>query len=359
MNYRNHRALYQLLTILLMFCSVQAEASGDGSGLSTAIATDLVGSFNLSDGRDSRDLFAIREAEISFYGPIDHLFEGVLSLAAHREKGEAIFEVHEASIASSKLISGWDFKLGQYFLGIGRLNRFHRHDWPFISAPKVFTEFFGSEGVFDSGGEISYLIPSSVYLNITAGITNGWNFGHSHTEGKKPKTPTHYARLSSFFEPYNLGISTGISYLSRTAYEGERLRLIGFDGVAKLQQVNFPELLLQGEAWHRETMPKIGKKNASAGGYLYLQYGFSRSFFTGCRVDYFTVLSLKDANGSKISNYEYGIFPTITYKSSEFMTFRMTYSRETSTQKHRETINKNFVELQSTFILGAHPSHDF
>ncbi|NRA44827.1 MAG: hypothetical protein HRU09_07725 [Oligoflexales bacterium] len=358
---RYHLRLCLKLTVLIALSqSYQLKASNDGSGLSTAIAADLVGAFNLSkeDG-GAKDSFDVRETEISFYAPIDHLFEGILSIAAHREGGEALYEVHEASISTSKLVSGLSFKLGQYFLGIGRLNRFHRHDWPFVSAPKVTNEFFGSEGVLDSGAEASYLFPSSVYINLTAGVTNGWTYGHSHNEGKKPKIPTHYARLSSFFEPADLGLATGLSYLSRTSAEEEKLQLIGFDGVAKIQSGSFPRFLLQTEAWHREVTPKTGDKSQSAGTYVYPQYGFSKSLSAGCRFDYFTVLSLKDANGSKIANSQYGFVPTLTYKSSEFASFRLAINHETTTQKNQDTTKKQYAELQSIFILGAHPAHDF
>src|SRR5690606_122720 len=96
--------------------------------------------------------------------------------AAHSEDGTYLFEVHEAYLKSSKLLNRVRMKLGQYFLGIGRLNRFHRHDWPFTLVPKVHSTFFDSngEGVVDTGVEVSWLIPASFFLEWTLGITNGW-----------------------------------------------------------------------------------------------------------------------------------------------------------------------------------------
>ena len=359
MNFFSTVLFVQLAAFFLLF-SPRLMAADDGSGLSTAIAADIVGSFNLSEKeKGARDSFGVRETEISFYAPIDHIFEGVLSIAAHQEGGQAVYEVHEANISSSKLVSGLSFKLGQYFLGVGRLNRFHRHDWPFVSAPKVFSEFFGSEGVFDSGGEVSYLLPSSIYLNITAGVTNSWTYGHAHNEGKKPKVPLHYGRISTFFEPLGHGFSSGLSFLSRTSAEGEKLQLLGFDGTLKIQESSFPELLVQLEAWHREISLESSSKNTAAGAYLYSQYGFSKSLFAGLRLDYYSVLSLEDANGNKIDNSDYAIVPTITYKTSEFASFRLGYNHETSTQKNQDNLQKQYIELQSTFILGAHPAHDF
>ena len=175
-----------------------AYSATHGTGLSTAIAIDSVGTLKATKDDRATDDFDIREAELSMYAPIDYLFDGNLSLAAHKERGVFVFELHEAAISSNKLIPRTSFKLGKFFLGIGRLNRFHRHDWPFVSAPKVFSEYFGAEGVIDSGGELSYLLPTSFYLNVNMGVTNGWVYGHSHNEGKKPKLPLTMQELAPF-----------------------------------------------------------------------------------------------------------------------------------------------------------------
>ena len=206
------------------------------TGLQTSLAVDLLADFKLNKESKSSDGFFTREAELSLYGPIDHLFDGVLTMSAHREHGVQMFEVHEASISSSKLLKGFSFRAGQFFLGLGRLNRFHRHDWPFTEAPIVQKKYFDSEGVSDSGLEASYLMPLDFYLNITAGVTNGWTYGHAHNEGEKPKTPTHYARVSSFLDGDDVyGLALGLNYLGRESSEGEKLELLGLDATLKAE----------------------------------------------------------------------------------------------------------------------------
>jgi len=350
----------RLILIILIVCSPIAFSAAGGTGLSTAIAVDSVGTFKVVKDSKASDSFDIREAEISMYAPIDHLFDGVLSMAAHKEAGGFIFELHEATIGSTKLIPRTSFRVGKYFLGIGRLNRFHRHDWPFVSAPKVFSEFFGTEGVLDSGGEVSYLLPTPFFLNVNAGVTNGWVYGHSHDKGKKPKSPTHYARVSTFFESsYDMGVYIGGNYLGRTSADGTKMQLLGLDGVAKWSSKGFNELMIQGEAWQRSLKPEKGDKEISIGAYLYPQMGFSKNIYAGFRFDYFSLLSLKDAIGKKIKNSEYALVPTITYKSSEFATFKLGYTYSVSTQENKSDEINKYIEVQSTFILGAHPAHDF
>src|SRR3989338_6739695 len=140
-----------IVLILTMFSFSSEILAEDGSGLKVSAAVDIVGSVKTRKKSSGEDRIDVREAELLLTGPIDHRFDGLLSLAAHRENGVARAEVHEAFISSSKLVPRSRIKVGQYFLGIGRLNRIHRHEWNFISAPEVHQRFFGSEGLLDTG----------------------------------------------------------------------------------------------------------------------------------------------------------------------------------------------------------------
>jgi hypothetical protein len=221
----NHpmRRFFLFLCLLEIMLAVASVAQADSGGLQTSVAVDIVGNaFSREKGSPASKL-NVREAELFLYAPIDHLFDGVLGIAAHQEKGAALFEIHEATIGSNKLIPWSRFRVGQYFLGVGKLNSVHRHDWPFTSAPKVHEEFFGKEGVDDTGIEYSVLPPLPVYLDLTIGVTNGWKYGHVHNSGKEPKTPTHYLRLANFVGlPLDGGLQTGLNYLSRKDSESTR-----------------------------------------------------------------------------------------------------------------------------------------
>ena len=339
--------------------SSEMKALSSGTGLEASVAVDSVGQFDVSKDGKSSDAINVREAELTFFAPVDHQFDAVLSLAAHREHGVSVFELHEATIGSSKLLPGLSFRVGQFFLGLGRLNRVHRHDWPFISAPKVFRKFFDSEGVIDAGAEASYLLPLPFYLEVIAGVTNGWTYGHAHDEGKKPVVPTHYARIGGFIDGGEaFGLALGLNYLGRKSATREQMQLVGLDGVAK-GDIGGIGYLLQSEAWLRTLKPDSGDEDKSAGAYVFPQVQFSKSLLAGVRLDYFTVLSLEDASGEKLKNSEQAIVPTITYKSSEFATFKLAYHHAVSSQEGQDDQTDRSVELQATFILGAHPAHDF
>jgi hypothetical protein len=332
----------------------------DSGGLQTSIAVDIVGNAFSRDKTSPDSKLSIREAELFFYAPVDQTFEGILGIAAHQEKGVALFEIHEATIGSTKLIPWSRFRIGQYFLGVGKLNSVHRHDWPFTTAPKVHQEFFGKEGVDDTGIEYSMLTPLPFYLDITFGVTNGWKYGHVHNSGKKPKTPTHYARVANFVElPFEGGLQTGLNYLSRKDSKGTKTTLFGLDITAKWREGKSIPFFFQGEIWHREFKPEGSLLTRSLGFYGFPQINLIESLNLGIRFDGYSILKLKDASGKKIRNYEQSYVPTLTWKPSEFSTFRASYQWNFERLASHSNLKNSFLEVQTTFILGAHPAHDF
>jgi hypothetical protein len=338
------------------WCSAQA----DSGGLQTSVSVDIVGSAFAREKGSPASKLGVREAEVFFYAPIDPLFDGVLGLAAHQEGGAALFEIHEATLGSSKLIPWSRFRVGQFFLGVGKLNSVHRHDWPFTSAPRVHKEFFGEEGADDTGLEYSVLPPLPVYFDLTVGITNGWKYGHVHNSGKEPKTPTHYVRLANFVGlPSDGGLQSGLNYLGRTDSEGTNTTLMGLDLTAKWREGKQVPFFLQGEVWHRKMKPKDAPPVASLGFYVFPRLNLIPGLDLGMRCDGYTVLTLEDATGKKIKNYDQSYVPALTWKPSEFSTFRVSYQWDFERSGSESKLKNSFLEMQTTFILGAHPAHDF
>jgi hypothetical protein len=351
--------LRQLLGALLLGCTLPALAGSDGSGLQTSVAVDLLGKFGQA-GPGTADKLEVREAEVGFFAPIDPLLDGVLSLAAHPEAGETVFELHEAYLQTTKLIPRSRIKVGQFFLGVGRLNQFHRHDWPFVSAPKVHREFFDEEAAMDAGLEYGYLLPLPFVLDLSLGITSGWTFGHSHSEGAVPQTPTHYLRLMTYSDlPGSGGVQVGLNYLGRKRNDGTRQQLVGLDATAKWQEGRRVRWLLQSETWWRLLGIPGSDLERAMGSSFYAQHGLLDEVAFGVRFDAYTLLSLADASGAKLANGTWAVIPTLTYKPSEFSTLRTAYTYEKTYRDRTEDQFKHAVELQLSFILGEHPAHDF
>jgi hypothetical protein len=345
---------------LFLFVLVALSAQAFGLGLQTSVSADIVGTAGLHKDSNTTDDLRIRGAEVMFYAPADHLFDGVLSAAAHGEGGIPSFELHEAWIGSTKLIPRSRFRLGQFFLQVGRLNQFHQHDWPFISAPRVHREFFAPEGALDTGGEYSFLTPLPFYLELTVGITNGFIYGHDHTKGARPMVPTHYARAVTYTAmPFDGGAQIGFNYLGRRGNEGTQRTMFGIDFTSKWKAETVTQFLLQAEVWQRSLTPKGSLTQNQFGFYIYPEYYLGSDVFVGMRFDHYSVLNLKDATGDALKNFEWNFVPTITYKPSHFTTFRLAYNHKPEYLGDRFTRTTRFIEAQAIFILGAHPAHEF
>lgn len=339
----------------------KAANSFDASGLQVSLAGDFLYSQGLNSSSSADDKLLMRGAEMSFYAPIDYQFDGLISAAAHDEAGETIFELHEMVLSSSKMIERSHFKVGQFFLGVGKLNHQHQHDWSFTRAPYYHEAFFDSEGAIDTGLEYHWLLPTEDAWSLTAGITSGHRWGHSHTTGAKPKIPTHYLRLSSFlpFTRVN-GIEFGMNYLGRKNAQSIRTQLFGFDMTAKIREGKLVKHKLLHELWLQQNNTPLQETQNQLGGYFHYAYGLNDEFTIGSRFDFFKDFDKNNSlTGKTINNILYTISPDITYNSSEFAKIRTTFSHQFVRQEGTTSQRDTRVELQFVFIIGGHPAHEF
>ena len=345
-----------MLALLFLLFTQPAFALGEGTGLKINAAADLTGQFGATNQSQYPSRFEPREAEINIYGPIDHSFDGVAAFAAHRSDGEYHLEVHELYLSSAKLVPNLRLKAGKFFLGVGRLNQIHRHDWPFFNAPKMQREFFDQEAAADSGVQANYLFSFlPVYTELGVGLTSGWTFGHSHSAGEKPVHPTHYVRLQNFF-PFgeSAGLQTGLNYLgTATRADGER-KIYGVDLVAKWNRAGVTTWLLQGEVFRRTLRSySTGENDKHLAGYVYGQRHITGGLFGGLRLDGF------DVQSSPTKAFDYSVVPTLTYKHSEFALFRAAYQLDYEKRPGSDRLANRVAQVQAVFFLGDHPTHDF
>lgn len=326
--------------------------------IQTAAAIDIVGPFNFENSADNK--FDLRGAEFTFFGPLDPTFDGTLTFAAHNHEGEFHTEVHEAFISSSKLIPSSRIKAGKFFLGVGRLNQFHQHDWAFVSAPRVQSEFFADEGITDSGVQYSVLLPTDSYWDITLGVTNGYTWGESETPAEKPQVPTHYIHPVNFVDFGEAGsLQWGMNYLGRTDAGGLKTQLYGLDFVFKKMTAKTLDFLFQSEIWYRNANSDETARLEDIGAYFFPQTALSDRLFAGLRLDLFQELARNDENGNAQGNFNYALVPTLTFNNSEFTKFRLAYTYDVRTYEGQSDEVNQMIEVQLIAILGAHPAHSF
>lgn len=352
-----------LKAVSLLMLSMVSVYAVDNGGLKISAAADMVYEQGINKSSTAKEKLEMREAELTFYSPIDHNFNGLISLAAHNHEGEHNFELHEMYVENTTLIPRSTFKVGKFFIGVGRINRVHRHDWYFTDTPLVNESLFGEEAAFDSGIEYNYLLPTDSIINLTLGVTVGDDFNHEHDheeeeeghdgDSEKAKYPTHYLRLSHFKEfSTTKGMETAFNILRKKDAHGEEQTLLGLDFLLKNRVGKRNEFILQSELWYRESEEE-GTKTEVLGAYIFNNYAVLQSSELGYRLD-----ALKHLNSDN-DQTDYAFTGQYTYNSSEFSKIRASLSHGFSKTKDA-TLNKDTKALlQLIFILGSHPAHVF
>lgn len=366
----------KFLRLFLLICGLVGPDTAVAQSLSSSIdglkvfsAVDLVADAGLENPAVDTGRLRVRGFELATFGPVDPLYDALVSLAGHDESGTIEIELHEAYVSSSRLLAplaeGLRLKLGQFFLGVGRLNRFHSHEWPFTSPPKVQVQFFAEEAATDTGAELEKTIglgSDKWSMDITLGVTNGWNYGHSHTGGRRPLAGTHYVR-TAFFHDFQdgKGLMLGLNYLGRTDADSIQTRLSGIDLVFKSRVGKVLKSSLQFEGYHRIQSSKYISHTEEVGGYLNYERALNETgeWSMGTRLDAFSNLSLTFGTGDSRPNFDYAAVPYVTYRATEFSTLRGSYFYGVETRQGDDARVEQRVELQLVVLFGAHPSHDF
>ncbi len=348
-----------LINSCLAFCMLwlpQLSWAGERPAWEEHLKTSLAADFVTEE-----DHLWLRSAELMLYGAVDHRFDGRLTLAAHEYQGQYMFEVHEAFLSSSRWLPRGQIKVGHFFLNIGRLNQFHQHDWPFLSTPRVHREFLDFEAVADTGVEISYLLPGSQFLELTLGVTRGYNWGHTHTKGLRPQMPIHYLHPNFFVDlGRGQGLLLGTTYVGHVENSGLRRSLVGLDATYKWRQGRVLKYHLQSEIWYERINPQVTEARERVGAYFFPEYGLDEQWSAGLRLDLFSDLSRRFVTtGERQENLDVTFIPTLTFRHSEFALFRLAYAYDLRTAQGESDRRHQELQLQLTFILGDHPAHEF
>jgi hypothetical protein len=341
-------------------------------------AVDMVGSWDNNRPQTTSNGFDVREAEFGFFGAIDQWGRGTFLAAAHNENGKYMFEVHEANIIFPFISRYVNLKLGRMFLDWGRLNRIHRHDWPFTMAPIIHQKLMDKEAVADTGGELSFLNPffEKFTQELVLGVTNGRQWGHSHNAGQNKNNPMAYAHLKNFYYfGDNWGTQFGgtvIRYEPDPDSNAER-RQYGLDAVLRWNRGNQRSFMIMSELWYRENrFPDVRNPDTFEnepvpmdtqwGYYIFVEYQFHQLWLVGYRYDFFNVPNLRNSRGDYARNALEANTFQITFRPSEFSFIRASaerrYNADFSSSSEPEFIDYRYY-IQVTYLMGSHPAHQY
>lgn len=357
----------RLFTILfiLTFTTRPAIAQNLLQEMKFSGALDLVQPGSMDDSPQN-DLQA-RAVELMLYGAIDQTFNGVINFAGHSDEGEFEFGLHEGYVETSKLLDGFRFKAGKFFLNAGRLNQFHQHDWAFSTAPKTHREFFvpggetlTAEGAADTGFEATAVLPTESFIELTLGATANKCYGHCHQDGPKPPRPLIYFRPTlALWSDSTTGTLLGATYLTREDAAKTETELYGLDWTYKKREGQVLKWLVQSELQYQTQKTPGEGRSRKLGAYVLTQYGRDKWSY-GLRLDAFSHLNMKfETTAQARRDFDYGIVPQVTYQNSEFSYLRFSYVHEVDTTQGAGDVKDRMFLAQLVYFLGAHPAHSF
>ncbi|MCB1178532.1 MAG: hypothetical protein KDK36_13180 [Leptospiraceae bacterium] len=356
----------------------QMNRSAQNLMMDVSVAVDIVGVYDKNKPqKTTENKLDVRSAEFGFSGAVDQWMRGYFLAAAHNENGKYYYEVHEAWVQFPFLPLNTSLKMGTMFLDVGRINKIHAHDRPFIQTPIVHEKFIGWESIFDTGAEFSILFPwKKITQELVIGATNGRKWGHSHNDGIRKNNPLFYAHLKNFFYiGNNWGTQFGFTGIRYEPTEDKRNQryMYGADAVVRWNKSNLKEFTLTFEYWYnKEIFPdnvnytsltySKPPNQIAWGHYIFLNYKFHQLWSIGYRYDYFTDKSLKTRDGYDADNAIEANSLQVTFHSSEFGLLRASverrYIKDFSNSEDTEKVDQRLY-LQAMFILGSHPAHTY
>lgn len=319
------------------------------------------------DGRENR-LFP-REIELALFGQVDPYARAEVRIEAAEEAAGAETEVHLAEAHMTLLTLPWgtQAKFGLMRNRFGLANQSHLHDLPWVDGPNVLKNFFGEEGLVEKGVELSIVPRLPIFLEGLVGFFNGDNevaFGRG-----KITYPLVTGRLRTFFDIGDTqAIQLGVSGARGSTVERLSNTVLGADLKYKWTPEGWrhPLLTLGGEALYGrrvvedldgDGIPDDKRTRWRFGWYTWAEVQPWRLVALGARFD----SSQYPVNPGR----EWAIEPYVTFKPSEFLRFRLAYKHTDRSHPFDaagaggSARNVNEILLQGTFILGAHPPHQF
>jgi hypothetical protein len=358
------------------------------------IAGDFIGNITQKNVQQAQggtfsgleNYFFPREVELSLFGQVDPYARAEVRIEAEQESrgGELNVNLAEANLTLMTLPFNTQAKLGLMRNRFGLTNQVHEHDLPFIDRPDVLRLFLGAEGLSEKGAEVTWVPPLPFYFELLGGLFNGDNetaFGLGSI-----KYPLVTGRVRTFFELGDFGaLQLGMSVAN--GLQADRLNnlILGWDAKYKYTPEGWqhPLLTVAGELLYQMRKIKTPGEEATigedgeeipgtpgrkqtlnrVGWYVFgevqpVRFGLLSRFAPGFRYDW--------TEYPTSSGHQWAVQPYLSFMPSEFLRFRIGYKHTqgntagccTNSDFGSARIKDEFF-FQSTFILGAHPSHPF
>jgi cell division protein FtsB len=300
---------------------------------------------------EERPTASLEESEISFQAFVDPYAQAKFFVAI----GPDGAEVEEGFINFIALPHDLTAKIGKLKASFGKINTMHAHVRPWIDTPLVLSNFFGAEGLADSGVSVSRILPNrhNLFVEATGEIYSGNAEGVFESHNRNDLFYLgHLKTYRDLSEQSNLEI--GASFARGTAPDtGSTSELGGLDVTYRykpLERGLYRSFISRTELVANR---RSGSDDHAFGFYTSADYQFAQRWFTGIRLD-------QTDRADNPSLTDRGASLTLTFWPSEFSQLRaqgrhIRYGNGGTVNGH----SVNELLLQVLFSIGAHGAHAF
>jgi hypothetical protein len=329
------------------------------------VVADLAGQLSESsqDG-EGNDKLSAREVELVFGHPIDPY---------SRLDVTATFSDFEEPTLEEAYITHWGLpgeitaKLGRMRPKIGKASTIHGERLETVDYPLVVQRYFGNEGLFRTGLELTEFIPApwtAVTHELTVGTMEGGVGEGGTLFGATRRKPSYYAHLKHFWDLSDVtNAELGTTYLagSQDADSDLEVHTLGLDATLVHYVTPTNKLKWQSEAYlqRRDESSSVNTdtgedtlfNNNPLGWYTLLDYRLSPRVGVGGRFDYVEPIGADPARLARDAETAWSGY--LTLHQSEFARWRVQY-------RHTDFAaggDDNTIFAQAIFIIGVdrHP----
>lgn len=302
--------------------------------------------FGGNSGGTPRDSVTLEEGELAVEAVVDPYATAKFYIGIGQE-GAAIEEGYARFL---HLPLDTTLKAGKFRSSFGRFNALHFHQWPTVDQPLVIEEFFGDEGLTDSGVSIArmFRLPSAVFLEATGEITRGSIDGLFEPGSREDLLYLGHAKFyRDLGESSNLEV--GGSWARGTLPDGPgHNTFTGADVTWRwkpLERAIYRSFLARAELiWNQ----RDDQAANAFGYYISGDYQLARRWTLGARIDH-----ADHPDDPSLSDRGHSL--VLTFRPSEFSILRGQYRRTKRT--FGEDADEFLMQLQ--FAIGAHGAHAF
>ena len=308
---------------------------------------------------DGNDKLSVREIELVFGHPIDPYsrFDSTITFSDFENP-----DIEEAYITHWGLPGEIKAKLGRMRPKIGKASAVHGDVLDTVDEPLVVQRYFGNEGLFRTGLELTGFIPvpwTAVTHELTVGMMEGGVGEGGALFGETRRRPSFYTHLKNFWDISDVSnVELGTTYLigSKDADAAFEVNALGLDATVTQYITPANKLKWQNEAYlqHRKETVTFGETETTSapntpwGFYSLLDYRLSPRFGIGGRFDYVEPVEIDPAILARDADTAWSSY--LTFYQSEFARWRLQF-------RHTDFAlggDDNTIFAQGTVAIGAH-----